>query len=141
MYKRQVNAAAGTTVYLPYILTNTGNGTDTFDLNAVNGIFNDIDNIDSTNITIFHDVNGNGEPDPGPGEPAITEITLNQGDFANLVVAVVVPPGAAPGDTLGVTLITQAREGGTVAATPAPGTTVTDLSAGCLLYTSPSPRD
>ncbi len=125
-----VNAAAGTTVYLPYILTNTGNGTDTFDLNAVNGIFNDIDNIDSTNITIFHDVNGNGEPDPGPGEPAITEITLNQGDFANLVVAVVVPPGAAPGDTLGVTLITQAREGGTVAATPAPGTTVTDLSAG-----------
>lgn len=118
-----VNAAAGTTVYLPYILTNTGNGTDTFDLNAVNGTFGDIS---SPNITIFNDVNGNGEPDPGPGEPAITEVTLAQGDFANLVVAVVVPPGASAGQTLGVTLTAEAREGGTAAVQ----NSVTDLSAG-----------
>jgi len=106
-----VNAAAGTTIYLPYILTNTGNGTDTFDLLATNAITGG-DDIDASNITIFHDVNGNGEPDPGPGEPAITEIDIDQGDFANLVIAVQIPPSATPGQTLGVTLQARARQGG-----------------------------
>ena len=124
-----INAARGTTVYLPYILTNTGNGTDTFDLNAINGISGG-DDIDSTNITIYNDANGNGDLDPGPLEPAITEIELDQGDFANLLVEVVVPSGAIAGQTLGVTLLAQAREGSTTAAVPAPGPTVTDLSAG-----------
>jgi len=88
-----VSAAPGQTVYLPYVLTNTGNGTDTFELTALDGITGG-DNIDASNITIFEDINGNGEADAG--EPAITSLTLpaNVNNIANLVVAVEVPAGS-----------------------------------------------
>jgi len=120
-----LSAAPGQTVYLPYVLTNTGNGTDTFDLTAIDGITGG-DNIDASNITIFEDTNGNGEPDPG--ELAITSITLpaNVNNIANLVVAVEVPASATDGQTLGVTLTAQAFEGGTASVV----SSVTDLSAG-----------
>jgi len=120
-----VNAAAGTTVYLPYILSNTGNGTDVFDLTAIDGITGGAD-INASNITIFHDVNGNGEPDPGPGEPAITSISIDDGDSADLVVAVQIPPTATPGQTVGITLTAQAQEGSGAAVVGS----VTDLSPG-----------
>jgi uncharacterized repeat protein (TIGR01451 family) len=118
-------AAPGQIVYLPYVLTNTGNGVDTFDLSAANGITGG-DNVDSANITIYNDVNGNGVPDAG--EQAISSVTLNANvdNVANLVVAVEVPAAATAGQTLGVTLTAQAQEGtGTAVAA-----SVTDLSTG-----------
>ncbi len=118
-------AAPGQTVYLPYVLTNTGNGTDTFNLSAINGITGG-DAIDASAITIYEDVNGSGEPDAG--EPAITSMTLpaNVGNIANLVVAVEVPASATDGQTLGITLTAEALEGGTAAVT----NSVSDLSTG-----------
>ncbi len=120
-------AAPGQLVYLPYVLTNTGNGTDTFDLSAANGItLAGGDDIDSSNITVYNDANGNGVPDAG--EPAISSVTLpaNVGNFANLVVAVDVPASATAGQTLGVTLTAEAQNGtGTAVAG-----SVTDLSTG-----------
>ncbi len=118
-------AAPGQTVYLPYVLTNTGNGTDTFDLTAVDGITGG-DSTDAANITIYEDINGNGEPDAG--EPAITSLTLpaNVNNIANLVVAVEVPAGATDGQTLGTTLTAVAYEGGTATV----ANSVTDLSTG-----------
>jgi len=120
-----VSAAPGQTVYLPYVLTNTGNGTDTFELTALDGITGG-DNIDASNITIFEDINGNGEADAG--EPAITSLTLpaNVNNIANLVVAVEVPAGSTDGQTLGVTLTAEALEGGTASV----ANSVTDLSTG-----------
>lgn len=118
-------AAPGQTVYLPFVLTNTGNGTDTFDLTALDGITGG-DNINASNITIYEDVNGSGEPDAG--EPAITSITLaaNVDNIANLVVAVEVPASATDGQTLGVTLTAEAYEGGTATV----ANSVTDATTG-----------
>ena len=118
-------AAAGQLVYLPYVLTNTGNGSDTFDLTAINGITGG-DNIDSANVIIYNDTNGNGVPDAG--ELPITSITLpaNVGNLANLVVAVEVPAIATAGQTLGVTLTADAQQGTGTAVTAS----VTDLSTG-----------
>lgn len=118
-------ATPGQTVYLPYVLTNTGNGEDTFNLSAINGITGG-DTIDAANITIYEDLNGSGEPDAG--EPAITSITLpaNANNIANLVVAVDVPVTATGGQTLGVTLTAEAQEGGTASV----ANSVTDLSDG-----------
>jgi len=110
---------------LPYVLTNTGNGTDTFEFNAIDGITGG-DTIDAAAITVFHDLNGNGEPDAG--EPAVTSLTLpaNVNNTANLVVAVDVPAGSSDGQTLGITLTAEALEGGTAAV----ANSVTDLTAG-----------
>ncbi len=115
-----VSAAPGQTVYLPYVLTNTGNGTDTYDLTALDGITGG-DSINASAITIYEDLNGSGEPDAG--EPAITSLTLpaNVDNIANLVVAVEVPAGATDGQTLGVTLTAESV---TLA------NSVTDLTAG-----------
>ncbi len=118
-------AAPGQIVYLPYVLTNTGNGVDTFDLTVIDGITGG-DNIDASNITIYNDANGNGVPDAG--ELAISSVTLNANvdNVANLVVAVEVPSSATAGQTLGVTLTAEAQEG-TGSAVAA---SVTDVSTG-----------
>lgn len=120
-----VTASAGQIVYLPYVLTNTGNGADVFDLTVANAITG-LDDIDSSNITIYEDANGSGEPDSG--ELAISSITLpaNVNNSVNLVVAVEVPATASNGDTLGITLTAQAREGGAAGVV----NSVTDTTAG-----------
>jgi uncharacterized repeat protein (TIGR01451 family) len=106
-------AAPGQIVYLPYTLTNTGNGTDTYDITASNDISSP-DTLDSSSIVVYHDVNGNGVADAG--EPSVGAAGLIvdgiNNNIANLVVAVQVPANATDGQTLGVTLTAQAREGG-----------------------------
>ncbi|ASJ76600.1 beta strand repeat-containing protein [Granulosicoccus antarcticus] len=103
--------APGQTVYLPYVLSNTGNGSDTFDVSAADGITTapGIDTIDADAITIYHDTNGNGQPDSG--EPEVSALTLAAGEDANLVVAVRIPTTATDTDSLGVTMTATAQEG------------------------------
>jgi len=106
-------AAPGQIVYLPYTLTNTGNGTDTYEITASNDISSP-DTLDSSSIVVYHDVNGNGIADAG--EPTVSAAGLVvdgiNNNVANLVVAVQVPANATDGQTLGVTLTAEAREGG-----------------------------
>ncbi len=123
-----VDAAASQTVYLPHVLTNTGNGADIYDLTAVNDT-SITDSIDSSSIEIYHDTNGNGVPDSG--EPVVSSLNLDPYDpvtngVANLVIAVQVPNTATNGQTLGVILTAEARNG-----TPSSVTnSVDDLTAG-----------
>jgi len=76
----------GQIVYVPFTVTNTGNGENTFTL-STNGTYTK---------TIYLDENQNGVADPG--ESAVTSVTLGMGETANLVVAVEVPANASAGD-------------------------------------------
>ncbi len=106
-------AAPGQIVYLPYTLTNTGNGTDTYDISAANGITG-TDTLDSSSIVVYHDLDGNGVADAGEPTVGAAGLVVDgiNNNVANLVVAVQVPANATDGQTLGVTLTAQAREGG-----------------------------
>lgn len=50
-------SAAGSTVYMPHVLTNTGNGSDTFTITAPAAT------TDFTRVEVFLDTNGDGMPD------------------------------------------------------------------------------
>jgi len=114
-------AAAGQTVYIQHTLKNTGNGEDTYTLNAVNGITGG-DSIDAGSIKIFRDNNDNGLADAGETEIASGDtITLAGGEAAKIVLAVAVPNTAAPGETLGVTLNATATNGTVVDTTAGQG--------------------
>lgn len=121
-----VDGAPAQPVYLPFVLENTGNGTDTFHLSVIDGITGG-DLIDADSIKIYDDTNGDGQA--SSGEPEISFISLNSsapGNLKSIVVEVQVPSTAQAGDTLGITLTAEAEEG-TGAAVAA---TVTDTSSG-----------
>ncbi len=88
---------AGDSLKLPHRLTNTGNTTTGYILNTSNLGGNDFDLL---NITMVHDVNGNGIDDPG--EPQIAQggtVTLAATAFLDLVLVGDVPAGASPGQS------------------------------------------
>jgi len=113
--------APGQTVALPYTLTNTGNGSDTYTLSAANGYPGAGDSIDSTDIKVFIDGNNNGVVDPG--EVEVTTVTLtgdgSASDSVDLLVQVAVPATAIELDTLGFVLNATSANGA-----------VTDITAG-----------
>jgi len=106
-----VDAAPGQTVYIPYIITNTGNDTDTYDVSnfvnesdagaeAADG--DNTDNIDGTGLAVYLEETVNGQPDAG--EDIITSVEVAAGESAFLVVAITVPSSAVAGNELGVVL-------------------------------------
>lgn len=106
-----VDGAPGQPVYLPFVLENTGNGTDTFALSAADGITGG-DLIDADSIKIYEDVNGDGQASSGEPEISAISLTANApGNIKSIVVEVLVPSTAQAGDTLGVTLTAEAQEG------------------------------
>jgi len=106
-----VTGAPGQTVYLPYVLSNTGNGTDTYNISAADGITGG-DSIDASLITIYRDTNGNGQPDPG--EPELSSVPLTADEKVDIVVAVQIPTTALATptpDTIGITLTATTQQG------------------------------
>jgi uncharacterized repeat protein (TIGR01451 family) len=92
------NATPGSVVYYPHTLTNSGNGTDTFNLAAANS---GSPQFNMTNVQIFAD-NGSGTPTG----PAITSSgALAAGATFKFIVTGTVPATATAGqtNTLGVT--------------------------------------
>jgi len=118
-----LTASPGQPVDLSYTLENTGNGADTFILSAADGIVGG-DSIDADAITIYEDLNNNGQADAG--EPVISSVVLNAGEIKSIVVRTDVPTSALDGDELGVTLTAEAEEGTGAAV----ASSVTDLTAG-----------
>ena len=109
--------APGSTVYFPHVLTNTGNGTDTFTLSAADAAG---DNFNFTSLQIFVDANGDGVPDNAT--PVVNTGALTAGSTYKFVVAAVVPGSAVSGNT-GILTLSAA---GTATASPAPTHTNTD---------------
>lgn len=109
------SASVGSTVYYPHTLTNTGNGSDTFGLSAVNAsgaAFN------LTGIAIFAD-NGSGLPTG----PAITSTgAIASGSTFKFIVSGTVPNTATSGQTNNLTVT------GTSGFTPAQTATNTDTT-------------
>lgn len=110
-HDHNVDSAPAQLVYLPFVLENTGNGTDTFLLSVTDGITGgDVINADS--IKIYDDTNGDGQATSG--EPEISAVVLNStapGNIKSIVVEVQVPSTAQAGETLGITLTAEAQEG------------------------------
>jgi uncharacterized repeat protein (TIGR01451 family) len=90
----QIKAALpGGQVVFNYVVTNTGNGTDTINLNTVQG---SSDNFDLVSPTIYLDANCNGNLDPGEITP-ITSVTLGMGQQACVIVRATIPAGTPSG--------------------------------------------
>ncbi len=89
-------AAPGTTVYMPHTLTNTGNGSDSFNITLPATFDSDL-----SGVAIYADANADGQPDSATplctvgGSPACTGTqvqtgVLTAGDKFNFVVAMTV---------------------------------------------------
>jgi uncharacterized repeat protein (TIGR01451 family) len=111
-------AGVGSTVYYPHTLTNTGNGTDTFTLAAVNAAgaaFN------MTGIAIYAD-NGSGQP---TGAALTSSGALAAGATFKFIVAATVPTSATSGQTNALTVTTTSLFSNAQATTNTDTTTVT----------------
>lgn len=97
------SGAPGETVYFSHTLKNTGNATDTFTLDGLNGAGA------AASYQVFIDANGNGQPDAG--ENAATSVVVDAGDQVELILAVPVPSGTAAGATIDGTLQVRSTRG------------------------------
>lgn len=86
-------AAPGAQAVFPHVLTNTGNGTDTFPLTLANLLG---DNFDVTGLSIYADADGNGVPDNFT--PLATTGPLASGATFRFVVVGNVPGTQVAGD-------------------------------------------
>ncbi len=97
------NAIPGQTVYYSYMMTNTGNDVDTYSLEPLLDAVNTTMTLGIGDITIYHDVNGNGVLDGG--EPVISAGgvpgnlgPVNAGATVSLLVSCQVPGTASAGE-------------------------------------------
>ncbi|WP_394650379.1 DUF11 domain-containing protein [uncultured Deinococcus sp.] len=92
---RIFGAFAGQDRLVSYTITNSGNGSDTFNLSVIQPTTND--DFDFTNVVIYADADKNGVPDG----PALTSVTLAADAQTNVLVSVRTP-ATAPADTSGL---------------------------------------
>ncbi len=97
------NALAGQTVYFRYDVTNTGNDNDSHSLVPILDAANTTMGIAASDVTIYHDLNGNGVLDVG--EPVISAggVPGNIGPIASnttesIILAYTVPGASASGE-------------------------------------------
>jgi uncharacterized repeat protein (TIGR01451 family) len=90
-------AAPGQTVYYPHTITNTGNGVDTYALNAPTSTNFATPAAPHGSLAYYIDANGDGVPDNAT--PINTSGALAAGGIFRFVVGGTVPGGAASGNT------------------------------------------
>jgi uncharacterized repeat protein (TIGR01451 family) len=114
------NATAGSVVYYPHTLTNTGNGADTFNLTTANaGAFT------MSSVQIYAD-NGSGQP---TGSPLTSSGPVNAGATFRFVVAATLPGTATAGQTNTVTVTATSVFDNTKSGSNTDVTTVTNNAA------------
>ncbi|MBK6980971.1 MAG: DUF11 domain-containing protein [Betaproteobacteria bacterium] len=129
-------ASAGQTVYYPHTITNTGNGTDTFALNApvAGGAFN------HTGLVYYIDADGNGVPDNFT--PIVTSGPIAAAGIFRFVVAGTVPGSAIDAQT--GTITASVSDTGTTTLTNLDTTTVSNsaitVSKALSITSGPSPN-
>jgi trimeric autotransporter adhesin len=104
-------AAPGGQVVFPHTLTNTGNGSDTFNLSVTN---NAGANFNLTNLTLYGDANGDGVPDNST--PITSTGALAAGATFKFVAVGIVPASQTSSQTAAITVSAV----GTATGTPAP---------------------
>lgn len=95
-------AAPGQTVYYPHTITNTGNGTDTYALNAPTSTNFAAAAAPHGGLAYYLDANGDGVPDNAVAINTSGPIAM--GGIFRFVVAGTVPAGAASGNTADITV-------------------------------------
>lgn len=93
-------ATAGGTVYYPGVLTNTGNGTDSFTLSATQPGTPPANGFSMTGISIYAD-NGSGAP---TGSPITAAVSLAAGATFNFVIVGTLPTTATVNYTNAITV-------------------------------------
>ncbi len=93
-------AAPGQTVYYPHTITNTGNGTDSYALNAP--VSSSFGAGPHGSLAYYIDANGDGLPDNAT--PIVSTGALPAGGVFRFVVAGTVPAGATSGNTATITV-------------------------------------
>lgn len=97
------SALAGMTVYYRYDLTNTGNDNDSYSLVPIVDGANTTMTLAASDVTIYHDLNGNGVVNVGEpvisagGVPGVLG-PVGSGATASIIVAYQVPAAAAAGE-------------------------------------------
>ncbi len=82
--------APGSTAYLPYILTNTGNIPDRYQL-SLPSIPGEVDDFIPAGLAFHHDLNANGMLDPGEDIMGNTTPRVGPGESIHLLVRIDVP--------------------------------------------------
>ncbi|HUP30005.1 MAG TPA: hypothetical protein VM122_07530, partial [Usitatibacter sp.] len=95
-------AAPGQTVYYPHTITNTGNGSDTYALNALSSTNFAAAAAPHSGLAYYIDANGDGVPDNAT--PINTSGPIAAGGVFRFVVAGTVPAAAANGNTADITV-------------------------------------
>ena len=113
-------ASPGGQITFPHTLTNTGNGTDTFNLSVANNSSGD--NFDLTTLALYADANGDGIAD---NSTALTSTgALASGATFKFVASGIVPGTATATQTAAITVTAS----GTATTTPAVAQTNTDTT-------------
>jgi trimeric autotransporter adhesin len=112
-----LNATPGSVVYYPHTLTNTGNGTDTFNLGTANS-----GGFTMSAVQIYAD-NGSGQP---TGSPITSSGPLNSGALFKFIVAATLPNTATAGQTNAITVTATSVFDATKTSSNTDTTTVTN---------------
>ncbi len=102
-----LSAAPGQTVYFPHTISNTGNVADSYEFAVA-----DTSTTPATSVVVYHDENGNGQPDPG--EPVLAPgdlVDVAAGEIMNVVVALAIPTDAVSGDEFSAKVTATAASG------------------------------
>lgn len=102
-------ANIGGSVHFPHVLTNVGNGDDTYDLSALDVTTGDDFDFGSGNITFYADLDQDGQPDDLNSPITSTPLLAAEENFAFVAVVEVPDTAIVDGNSAQLTLTAQSQ--------------------------------